>query len=84
MDQHGEEKGDIDPLTPIAGTAGGIGRTPVPVAESTCQPRAGAFTPGETPGGGEGLAQRSAPEEPTQDQGVSTDRNSKYIRRGSA
>ena len=28
-DQHRETGDDIDPLTPMAGTAGGIGRTPV-------------------------------------------------------
>ena len=60
--------GDIDPLTPIPGTAGGIGRTPVPVAESTRRPGEEAFTPSEIHGG-EGLEQRSAPGEPTQDQG---------------
>ena len=50
-DQHGEVGGDIDPLTPIPGIAGGIGRAPVPVAESTHQPGEEAFTPSEIPWG---------------------------------
>ena len=33
-----EGKGDVDPLTPITGAVGGIGRTPIPVAESTRHP----------------------------------------------
>ena len=51
-DQHGEVGGDIDLLIRIPGTAGEIGRTPVPVAESTHRPREEAFTPSETSGGG--------------------------------
>ena len=39
----GEGRGDVDPLTLTAGTIGEIGRTPVPVAESTRHPG------GETP-----------------------------------
>ena len=35
------------PLTPIAGMVGEVGRTPVPVAESTRQPGEKSFTPGE-------------------------------------
>ena len=34
----GEGRGDVDPLTPTMGVIGEIGRTPVPVAESTCHP----------------------------------------------
>ena len=34
----GEGRGEVDPLTPIMGAVGGIGRTPIPVAESTCHP----------------------------------------------
>ena len=30
--------GDVDPLTPTVGVIGEIGRTPIPVAESTCHP----------------------------------------------
>ena len=30
----GEGRGDMDPLTPMTGAVGGIGRTPIPVAES--------------------------------------------------
>ena len=67
-DQNREVGSDIDPLTPILGTAGGIGRTPVPVAESTCWTGGEAFTPSEVPGG-EGLEQRDVPRELTQDQG---------------
>ena len=34
----GEEKGDVGPLTSAMGTIGEIGRTPIPVAESTRHP----------------------------------------------
>ena len=48
----GQERGEsIDPLMPIAGMAGEVGRTPVPVAESTCQPGEKPFTPSEVYGG---------------------------------
>ena len=67
-DQHREAGGDIDPLTPIPGTAGGIGRTPVLVAESTHRPGEEAFPPSEVPER-EGLEQRDVPRELTQDQG---------------
>ena len=33
-----EGRGDVDPLTPTVGVVGEIGRTPIPVAESTCHP----------------------------------------------
>ena len=33
-----EGRGDVDPLTPTVGVIGKIGRTPIPVAESTCHP----------------------------------------------
>ena len=61
-------RGNVDPLTPIPGLAGGIGRTPVPVVESTCWSGEEAFTPREIPGR-KGLEQRSTPRESTQDQG---------------
>ena len=67
-DQHREAGGDIDPLTPIPGTVGGIGRTPLPVAESTHRPGEEAFPPSEVPER-EGLEQRDVPRELTQDQG---------------
>ena len=41
----GEEEGVTD--QPIVGTAGGVGSTPIPVAESTCQPGEEAFLPCE-------------------------------------
>ena len=31
-------EGDLQPITPIVGVIGDMGRTPIPVAESTCQP----------------------------------------------
>ena len=34
----GEGRGDVDPLTPTVGAIGEIGRTAIPVAESTCHP----------------------------------------------
>ena len=33
-----EGRGDVNPLTPTVGVIGEIGRTPIPVAESTCHP----------------------------------------------
>ena len=35
----------MDPLTPLTGTVGGIGRTPIPVAESTRHPGERPLTP---------------------------------------
>ena len=49
LGQHRGAGDEIDPLTPIPGTAGGIGRTPVPVAESTCRPGEEAFPPSGVP-----------------------------------
>ena len=47
-----QERGEnVDPLTPIAGMAGEVGRTPVPVAESMRQPGEKPFTSGEVYGG---------------------------------
>ena len=68
LDQHREAGGNIDPLTLIPGTAGGIGRTQVPVAESTRRPGEEAFPPSEVPER-ERLEQRDVPRELTQDQG---------------
>ena len=34
----GEGRGDMDPLTQMMGAVGGIGKTLIPVAESTCHP----------------------------------------------
>ena len=67
-DQQGEVRGNVDLLTPIPGLAGGIGRTPILVAESTRWPGEEAFTPREIPGR-EGLEQRSMPRESVQGQG---------------
>ena len=41
----GEGRGDMEPLTPIIGAVGGIGRTPIPVAESTHHPGERPLTP---------------------------------------
>ena len=49
INPRGGEGGITDPITPIVGTTGGMGRMPVPVAESTCQPGEEAFTPSEVP-----------------------------------
>ena len=68
LGQHGGTGGEIDPLTPIPGTAGGKGRTPVPVAESTHRPGEEAFPPSGVPER-ERMEQRDEPREVTQDQG---------------
>ena len=41
----GEGRGDVDPLTPAMGAVGEIGRTPIPVAESTRHPGERPLTP---------------------------------------
>ena len=67
----GEGRGDVDQLTPIMGAVGGIGRTPIPVVESTRHP-------GERPLTLVGVHKRERPEQkiesptPAQDQGGST------------
>ena len=40
-------RGNLDPITPIVGEAGGMGRTPIPVTESTRQPEWEIPTPGD-------------------------------------
>ena len=41
----GEGRGDVEPLTPTMGAVGEIGRTSIPVAESTRHPRERPLTP---------------------------------------
>ena len=41
----GEGRGDVEPLTPTMGAVGEIGKTPIPVAESTCHPGERPLTP---------------------------------------
>ena len=41
----GKGRGDVDPLTPTMGAVGEIGRTPIPVAESTHHPGERPLTP---------------------------------------
>ena len=65
-DQGSKGGNSNEPLTPIPGTTGGIGRTPVPVAESTQQPERGVL--GETPVR-EGLRQGNILSEPEREQG---------------
>ena len=45
----GEGRGDVDPFTPAMGAVGEIGRTPVPVAESTRHPGERPLTPVREP-----------------------------------
>ena len=63
-----EGRGDVDPLTPIMVAMGGIGRTPIPVAESTHHPGEKPFTPDEVPRG-ERSDQRGESPTHEQDQG---------------
>ena len=62
----------MDPLTPLTGTVGGIGRTPIPVAESM-------HHPGERPLTPVGKSQRERPDQrgefpiPTPDQEGNTE-----------
>ena len=64
LSQYRGTEGNIDPLTPIPGTAGGTGRIPVPVAESTRQPGEEAFSPSEVPER-ERVEQRGVPRDST-------------------
>ena len=46
----GQGEDNLNPIMPIAGAIGGMGRTPIPVAESTRQPpEREIFTPGNVP-----------------------------------
>ena len=68
----GEGRSDVDLLTPIMGVVGGIGRTLIPVAESTCYPGERPLTP-------VGVYKRERPDQkgespvPAQDQGGTTE-----------
>ena len=67
----GEGRGDVDPLTPTMGAVGEIGRTPIPVAESTCHPRERPLTP-VTKHEGERPDQKGESPTPAQSQGGTT------------
>ena len=62
-----QRRGNLDPIMPIMGPAGGMGRTPIPVAESTHQPGREILTPGDIPGR-EGQEYRGVPMDPRQTQ----------------
>ena len=61
-------RGDVNPLTPTVGTIGEIGRTPIPVAESTRHPGEKPL-PSVREDGREGLDQTGTVPTPTQGQG---------------
>ena len=67
----GEERGDVDPLTPTMGAVGEIGRTLIPVAESTHHPKERPLTP-ITRHEGERLDQKGESPTPAQSQGGTT------------
>ena len=67
-------RGNLDPITSIMGAAGGMHRTPIPVAESTRQPGREILTPCIT-SGREGPEYRSVPMEPRQTQEESAERD---------
>ena len=77
----GEGRGDMDPLTPMMGAVGGIGRTQIPVAESTCHPGERPLTP-------VGKPKRERPDQrgefptPAPDQGGNTEKLKVIIREG--
>ena len=68
----GEGRGDVASFAPTMGAVGGIGRTPIPVAESTCHPGGRPSTP-------VGVHKRERPDQkgesptPAQDQGETTE-----------
>ena len=67
----GEWRGDVDLLTPTMGAVGAIGRTPIPVAESTRHPGERPLTP-VTKHEGERPDQKGESPTPAQSQGVTT------------
>ena len=67
----GEGRGDVGPLTPTVGTIGEIGRTPIPVAESTRHPGEKPLPPVREHEREE-LDQMSAAPTPAQGQGGTT------------
>ena len=64
----GEGRGDVDPLTQTTGAVGEIGRTPIPVAESTHHPGERPLTP-VTKHKGERPDQKGESPTPAQSQG---------------
>ena len=68
----GEGRGDMDPLTPMMGAVGGIRRTLIPVAESTCHPGERPLTPVGKPKR-ERPDQRGEFQTPVPDQGGNTE-----------
>ena len=68
----GEGRGDVDPLTPMMGAVGGIGRTLIPVAEWTRHPGERPLTPVGVHKR-ERLDQKGESPTPAQDQGGTTE-----------
>ena len=77
----GQGRGNLDPITPISGVTGGIGKTPILVAESTRQPEKGIFTPGNV-SRGEELEYRGGSIGSRQMRGESAERDLGLQRRG--
>ena len=76
-----QKRGNLDPIMPIVAATGGIGRTPIPVAESTCQPGKEMFTPGDV-SRWEGPEYRGVPIDLRQSRGESAERDSGFQGRG--
>ena len=76
----GQGRSNLDPITPIVGVTGGMGRTPIPVAESTHQPEKEIFTPGNV-SRGEGPEYRGEPMDSRQMRGESAERDADLQRR---
>ena len=57
----GPGEGNLQPITPVAGVIGEMGRTPIPVAESTCQPPEREVHTSDRIPGGEGLERGTEP-----------------------
>ena len=79
----GQGRSNLDPITPIVGVTGGMGRTSIPVVESTRQlPEKEIFTPGNV-SRGEGPEYRGEPMDSRQMRGESAERDFGLQGRGS-
>ena len=78
----GQERSNLDPITPIVGAIGRMGRTPIPVAESTRQPPEREIPTPDKMFGEEVPKYRGEPMDSRQMRGESAERDLGLQRRG--